>query len=99
MRPILGSAREFGETANWRGLERFGLPGIAGLRIPALNGRSEAVTAESNAVSESLEYWNSRILRVLMADVTPDLTVSSGRFGLPLSAACEPSHHRIEFAR
>src|ERR1035437_10159814 len=32
-----GSAREFGETANWRRLERFALLGIAGFRIPALN--------------------------------------------------------------
>src|ERR1039457_1518937 len=33
-----GSAQEFGETANWRRLERFALPGMAGIRIPALNG-------------------------------------------------------------
>jgi hypothetical protein len=39
-----GSAREFVETANWRRLEPFALPGMAGLRIPALHGRSEAVT-------------------------------------------------------
>ena len=41
---LLGSAQEFGETANWRRLERFALPGMAGIRIPALNGRSEAAT-------------------------------------------------------
>ena len=41
---IKGSAREFGETANWRRLQRFDLPGIAGLRIPTLNGRSGAAT-------------------------------------------------------
>jgi hypothetical protein len=39
--------------------------------------------AESSAVSESLEYWNSRIVQRQMAAVTPYLTVSSGRFGLP----------------
>jgi hypothetical protein len=39
-----GSAREFGETANWRRLERFALPGMAGIRIPARSGRSGAAT-------------------------------------------------------
>jgi IS5 family transposase len=37
-----GSEREFGETANWRRLERFALHGIRGFRIPTVNGRSEA---------------------------------------------------------
>ena len=41
---INGSAREFGETANWRRLERFALPGMAGIRIPARSGRSGAAT-------------------------------------------------------
>jgi hypothetical protein len=41
----IGCAREFGERAKWRRLERFALPGMAGLRIPALNGRSEADTS------------------------------------------------------
>ena len=40
---ILGSAREFGETANWRTLERFALPGISGDRITCLG--SELVRA------------------------------------------------------
>ena len=40
----IGSAREFGETANWRRLERFALPGMAGIRIPARSGRSGAAT-------------------------------------------------------
>ncbi len=44
IKSIFGSAREFVETANWRRLERFALSGMAGLRIPALHGRSEAVT-------------------------------------------------------
>jgi hypothetical protein len=33
-----GSAREFGETAYWRGLERFSLPWITGIGIQALGG-------------------------------------------------------------
>jgi hypothetical protein len=28
---VFGSEREFGETANWRGLERFALPGLLAL--------------------------------------------------------------------
>ena len=42
---FLGSAREFGETANWRRLERFCLPGMACSRIPALSRQSEAATS------------------------------------------------------
>src|ERR1035441_2640207 len=57
-----GSAREFVETANWRRLERFALPGMAGLRIPALHGRSEELPAESSAGPESLDYWTSRMV-------------------------------------
>src|ERR1035441_5657353 len=43
-----GSEREFGETANWRRLELFDLPGMAGIRIPALSGRSEAATGDDS---------------------------------------------------
>jgi hypothetical protein len=45
--PIGGSEKglcaRIRETANWRGLERFALPGIAGLRISDPERRSEAV--------------------------------------------------------
>jgi hypothetical protein len=58
-----GSAREFGETANWRRLERFSLPGISEVRIQALSERSEASNLLSGAVSEDLESWNRRIVR------------------------------------
>ena len=44
----MGSEREFGETANWRRLELFDLPGMAGIRIPALSGRSEAATGDDS---------------------------------------------------
>jgi hypothetical protein len=47
------------ETANWRRLERFVLPGIGGSWIPILN----AATAENSAASERLEYWNLAIVR------------------------------------
>ena len=49
--------------------------------------------AESTAVSESLEFRNSRIVHGLMAAVTPYLTVSSGQFDLP--RASRANHRTI----
>jgi hypothetical protein len=95
---FLGSAREFGETANWRRLERFSLPGISEVRIQALSGRSEASNLLSSAVSEDLESWNTG-LYVSDGGRNP---LFYGAFGAVLPsrmAWLAQSQHPIELAR
>src|ERR1017187_9150868 len=94
---ICGSAREFVETANWRRLERFALPGMAGLRIPALHGRSEELPAESSAGPESLDYWTSRMVALGGYRSNPLFNSIIGTVCPFRNAPCEPSHHPIKW--
>jgi hypothetical protein len=96
-----GSAREFGETANWRRLERSSLPGISEVRIQALSGRSEASNLLSGAVFEDLESWNRRIVRERWWSQPLILRSLRGGFAFQdrlVSAFSSPSDWRVELA-
>jgi len=94
-----GSAREFEETANWRRLECFALPGTVGFRITVLNADLRQLPTESSAFSESLEYWNSRIVSGADGRCNPLFDGTFGAVWPSRSAPCGSSHHPIELAR
>jgi hypothetical protein len=52
---ICGSAREFGETGNWRRVELFALPEISGTGTEMGTDESEIANLPSPAISESVE--------------------------------------------
>jgi hypothetical protein len=81
---ISGSAREFVETANWRRLVSV-LPFLGWLasEFRLCTADLRQLRAESSAGTESLQYWNSRMVPGGPTGLTPYLTVSSGLFGRP----------------
>ena len=88
------------ETANWRRLERFALPGIGGFRIPTLNDRSEAACRLRTA--QSLRGLNTG-MRGLYGGGWRVNPLCYGMFGavwpFPERPRASPSHHPIGLAR
>jgi hypothetical protein len=95
---ISGSAREFGETTNWRGLEHFCLPGISEVGIQALIGRSEASDLLNSEGSESLESWSRRIVLERWWSQPLILRYLWGGFAFGIARLAQ-SQHPIELAR
>src|ERR1035441_5234657 len=70
---------------------------MAGLRIPALHGRSEELPAESSAGPESLDYWTSRMVALGGYRSNPLFNGIIGTVCPSRNAPCEPSHHPIKW--